>query len=308
MSDNQTVSFQSTEISWSRPLRFWLLIAFDIPSIICSLFILDHLLSSRTLRHDLHNHTIIILLLLALVFQLTDIPLYLDFILKGRVEPQTPSRCLIWWLVDLGFYNTAAIVLAWASIERHILIFHIQWLSILIFFPPCKQTYDYTLPVCSATPCYLLDPALGIWEMGVHGCLCTLIIAFFNITLLIRVVLHQKRSRRIFHWKKYRKMISQLLLISMLYLLFNLPIMIIWVARNCGLLADVGVEEQFVAFFLTYWVMLLLPMVSLFSLPHLKKNLMRLVCNRKTQQAIVFPLKITPNAAPDVHNTMKHTK
>ena len=123
MTDSGTVAFENTEISWPRSLRFWLLLISDIPSIICSIFVLYHLLINRKSRTALHNHTVIILLTIALLFQLTDIPWYLVFIQQGYVWPKIPARCLIWWLVDLGFYNTTALILSWTSIERHILVF-----------------------------------------------------------------------------------------------------------------------------------------------------------------------------------------
>jgi hypothetical protein len=317
MEENGTTTFDNSEISWPRSLRFWLLLIFDIPAIACSLFVLYHLLFDRIQRHALHNHTIIVLLILALVFQLIDVPWYLDFIRHGIVWPQTPAHCKVWWLVDLGFYNTAAIILAWTSIERHILIFHDRWVStqkkrfyvhylpliillsyatiyytVLIFFPPCEHTYPYTLPVCSATPCHLLIPVLGLWEMGVHGCLCTMIIACFSIALLVRVVMHRQRvANRALKWKKYRKMLIQLLSISAVYLLFNFPIMILSVARQCGLPANVGVEEELVAFFLTYWVMFLLPIVSLVSLPKLKKRISKLVYIFGHHQVTIHPTR-----------------
>jgi len=161
MEDNDTIVFENSEISWTCPFRFWLLLIFVIPSIICSLFIFYHLLFDQTLRRALNNHTISVLLILALIFQLIDILWYLDFIRRGIVWPQTSARCLVWWLVDLSFYNTIAIILAWAFIERHILVSYHQWIltrkkhffvhylplialllcatisyTILIFFPP----------------------------------------------------------------------------------------------------------------------------------------------------------------------------
>jgi len=301
MITNETIAFENSEISWPRPLRFWLLLIFDIPSIICSLFVLYHLLINQTSRYALHNHTVILLLTIALLFQLTDIPWYLDFIRKGSVSPPIPARCLIWWLVDLGFYNTASLILAWTSIERHILVFHGRWISnrkkrffvhylplvllisystiyytTVIFFPPCQHTFIYTLPVCAASPCHLLHPILGLWEMGVHGCLSTILVAFFSIALLVRVIVHKRRRHRKFRWKVYRKMIIQLLSISALYLLLNFPIMIISVARLCCLRSDIGVEVQQITFFLTYWVMFLLPFVALCSLPGLRKKMYRI--------------------------------
>jgi len=128
-----------------------------------------------------------------------------------------------------------------------------------------------------ATACHILYPIIGLWEMGVHGCLCMMIIAFSSIALLIRVIIQKHRHNQIFQWKKYRKMIFQLVSISALYLLFNLPAMVLVVARQCGLPADVGVEELLVAFFITYWVMLLLPIVSLMFLPGLKTRITKLV-------------------------------
>ncbi|CAF1349195.1 unnamed protein product [Adineta steineri] len=298
MTNSSETAFENTEIYWPRTLRFWLLLIFDIPSIICSLFVLYHLLINRASRHALHNHTIIVLLSIALCFQLTDIPWYLDFIRKGSVRPQIQARCLIWWLVNLGFYNTVSLILAWTSIERHILVFHDQWTStrkkrffvhylplvvlilysityytIVIFFPPCKHDYKYKLPVCAASPCHLFHPVLGVWEMGVHGCLSTIIVTFFSIALLLRVVHHKRRRHRVFRWKVYRKMIIQLLSISALYLLLNFPIMLFSVARFLGLPNHVGVQAQQITFFLTYWVMFLLPFVILSSLPGLRNKL-----------------------------------
>lgn len=315
MADNETNSFQTSEISLSRTVRFALLLLFDIPAITCSIFVLYHLITNRHLRLALHNHTIIVLLLLALVFQLTDVPMYLNFTRRGAVWPETPGHCLIWWLVDLGFYNTVGIVLAWASVERHILIFHADWTStkkqrilihyiplitlllyatiyytIVIFFPPCQHYYDYTLPVCSACPCHLLDPVLGMWEMGVHGCLCTIIITVFNIALLIRVLMYNTRGHRLFNWKKCHKVMIQVVCIATLYALFNFPIMIIWVARLCGMPRDAGVEVEHYAFFLTYWVMLLLPVVALLSLPRLKRKILKLVFNPKKHRVGIVPI------------------
>jgi len=317
MTTRETVAFENSEISWPRRLRFWLLLIFDIPSIICSIFVLYHLLINRTSRYALHNHTVILLLIIALLFQLTDIPWYLHFICKGSVSPPIPARCLLWWLVDLGFYNTASIILAWTSIERHILVFHDRWVStkrkrffvhylpllilifyltiyytIVIFFPPCQHTFIYTLPVCAASPCHLFHPILGLWEMGIHGCLSTILVAFFSIALLVRVIVHKRRRNRRFRWKIYRKMIIQLLSISALYLLLNFPIMLMSVARLCGFPPDIGVETQQITFFLTYWVMFLLPFVALCSLPGLRKKLYEMgFLKRQRRRTVTMRMK-----------------
>ncbi|CAF3730329.1 unnamed protein product [Rotaria sp. Silwood1] len=90
-------SFESSEISLSAFVRFWILILFDIPSIACTFFLLFHLILNRTLRHEINNHIIIILLIFGLAGQLIDIPLYLTFITHaGIVFPSTSATCLIW--------------------------------------------------------------------------------------------------------------------------------------------------------------------------------------------------------------------
>ena len=304
-----SILFENSEIPWPRPLRFWLLLIFEVPAVSTSLFALTFILTNRAARSATHNHTIIVLLVLGLINQLIDVPWHLDFLQKGIVSPSTPARCLVWWFVNLGIYNTASLVLAWMSIERHILVFHNRWttnrrkrfmihslplISILIyamayytwviFYPPCRHTFVYTLVICSATPCYLHHAFLGIWDMGVHGGLSTVIIACFSVGLLIRVLVKRRHQYRIAHWRKYRKMILQLLPVSIMYLIFNLPTMVLWVARLSGLPGGVIADAQLINYFLSYWVMLLLPMVSLTSLID-ACNSLRDACRRRLTRA-----------------------
>ena len=310
--NDSVLAFDNSEIPWSRPLRFWLLLIFDVSAILASLVILTHLFSTSHARSALHNHTMIVLLILGLLFQLIDITWYLDFIQRGIVSPSTPLHCLVWWFIDLGIYNTSSLIVAWMSVERHILVFHDRWVvshrqrilfhylplfSILIyatiyyiwliFFPPCQHEYVYTLPVCSATPCHLLDPILGRWEMGVHGCLSTLIIACSSIGLLIRVIIQKYRQNQVFQWRKYRKMIIQLFSVSLLYLIFNLPAMLIWLRLTWTTPTYAVVQAQLITFFLTYWVMMLLPIVALTSLADLRNKIKNLFRRRRDNQIMV---------------------
>jgi hypothetical protein len=58
----------------SNTVKFWSYLTILIPSIVCSLFAIYHLLSDRTLRRSLNNHVIIVLLIIGLVPQVTDYP------------------------------------------------------------------------------------------------------------------------------------------------------------------------------------------------------------------------------------------
>ena len=94
---NTSILFENSEILWPRPLRFWLLLIFEVPAVTTSLFALTFILTNRAARSAIHNHTIIVLLVLVLINQLIDVPWHLEFLQKGIVSPSTPARCLVWW-------------------------------------------------------------------------------------------------------------------------------------------------------------------------------------------------------------------
>ncbi|CAF3408120.1 unnamed protein product, partial [Rotaria sp. Silwood2] len=200
----------------------------------------------RSLRQSLNNHAIIVLLIVTLAIQSIDIPWYIDFARHGSVFSQTPLVCLIWWLIDICFYNSMTVIFAWISLERHILIFYDQWLSTLkkrlfvhylplaiiiaylvsfyfvaMLVIPCENEYVYTLPVCGNTPCYLLEPVIGIWDSGINGYLPNLIVIVANIALIVRVAVQKRRRRQGVQWRKHRRMIIQMLSIAGLYIPFS---------------------------------------------------------------------------------------
>ena len=106
------------------PVQFWIYMIFDILSILCSLFVLYYLLFTRTLRHALHNHIIIILLFVGLIYELTTIPWLLYRLRYGNPWILTPIFYLFSYFFDYGLFSIQIILCAWATIERHILIFY----------------------------------------------------------------------------------------------------------------------------------------------------------------------------------------
>ena len=68
-------------------------------------------------------------------------------------------------------------------------------------------------------------------------------------------------------------MIIQMLSISALYLVLNLPIAIRLAAHACGMPANIGADAQLYTYFIAYWIPLLLPFVCLASMPELWKIL-----------------------------------
>ncbi|CAF0914639.1 unnamed protein product [Adineta ricciae] len=308
-----TASFDTDEVAIPRPIRFWLLLLLDIPSIICTFFILYHLLIDRNLRWQLNNHSTIILLLFGSTIQLIDIPLNLDFIANsGRVKPSNSILCRCWWIVDIGFYNGITIIMAWSAFERHILVFRDQWVStrkrrfllhylpliillcyiyifyvMVIFFPPCQNRYNYTLPVCNNFPCYLHDPILGKWDSCVNNIFPTVLISLFVVALVLRVYRQKRRLNQPIQWRKQRKLIIQLVPISVLYLIVNIPLNFLIFVHLCGVLEQSGGDVQLTFDFLGYLLILIFPFVNLASISELrKKTSLQRLFSMRTQRRV----------------------
>ncbi|CAF1125062.1 unnamed protein product [Adineta steineri] len=315
-SDN---TFASSEISLPRPIRFWLMLLFNIPSIICSFCLILHIIIDRIQRYALQNHTILLILVFGLPIQLMDINFYLVFFRYGSVQPSKPFICLLWWLADYGFYIGGIILMAWLAIERHILIFHNRlvgnqrgrfyfhylpliiiltyiflFYSIVIFFLPCQNTYDYLVPVCGASPCYQTYGILCMWEFIVNTTTPIFLEGIGSISLVVRVQWQKQRLNKSTQWRKQRRMTIQLCLISSLNLILNLPIYLIPLAHLCGLPSEYGIQAELYFFFLGYFVIFLFPFASLCQFPKLRKiiimKILNVISKRSRHTAVVAPI------------------
>ncbi|CAF3985620.1 unnamed protein product [Rotaria sp. Silwood1] len=249
------------------------------------------MLSSQTRRQAINNHVIILLLFNNLIYELIDISLFLNYYRLDTVSPATQSLCLIWIFIDEALYSVSTITVAWASIERHILIFHNQWLSssrrrflihyvpmmllvsyiilfhfVVIVFPPCENRYDYTQEICGHQLCFHNSKLIGTWDSIAHNIIPTLTIVIFSITLLVRVLLQNRRMHRIVQWRKHRKMAIQLLSISALYLFLYIPYMCMELTHLCCISPESSNNFEEYAQFFSYYVIFLLPFVCLVSL------------------------------------------
>ena len=301
----------------SRRVQFWTILSFEIPSLACTIYLLYHLLSKARLRQALHNHVIIIFLSLIFLAEVIDNPLYLDaYLHHGRNSfVSSPVICLIWWLIDYGAYGSLNVFLAWASFERHILIFHYnRFLSTrrkrilfhylplgiisiylsgfyigVMMFAPCENTFNYELEACGVTPCYEGIPWLNIWDHLVNGTLCILIEAVGSISLLARTIYRRYRVQQSVHWRKHRKMTVQLLSISTLSLGISLPqALIVTIQNTVPGMADFASQVGSYFFYLTTFIVLLLPFICLRCLPELWRQ--QWLCFRRRCQRTVIPV------------------
>jgi len=313
MSSEDEDSLLPSEIAIPRIVRFWIMIPFYIPSVICSFFILYHSIADRKLRQALHNHVIILLLIINLIVELTNIPWILNYYRSGDVWLHTPSFCSTWIFTDEGLYITTTLLFSWATIERNILIFHSQLVStkykfilfhclpiifvllycicynaIVVIFPPCKDEFQYTELMCGAPLCYLEENrAVAIWDVIVNDLIPTIIIIVCSITLLLRFLYQKYRMNQPIRWRNYRKMIIQLLSISVLYLVIYIPRLLMEFIYLCGVPEEVGADFMLYAEFFAYYGNFLLPFVCAGSMPGLQKKINKIFpCCRRLMRTV----------------------
>ena len=133
----------------SSYIHGWLYLVPLIPSILVAILVLYHSLNSRVLRTALNNHVIILLLSCGLIENLTDIIWCIDYYWTGFALSPTPAFCVTWIFMSSTLYVAVSILTAWVSIERHILIFHSNWLGTKI---KCFFFHYLPLAVCIMWP------------------------------------------------------------------------------------------------------------------------------------------------------------
>ncbi|CAF1321760.1 unnamed protein product [Adineta steineri] len=303
---NLNISSTSSQDIIPPILKFWLYLIFHIPSFFCTLFVLYHLLFDRTLRRSLNNHVIIVLLFTVLFCEVTNYPWMLYY--YYHTTWQKPYVfCVVWGFIDWAVYMLQLLLFAWASIERHILIFHDQWVStkrkrfwihyfplifillywfifytFVYFYPTCQNQYDSTNMICMDA-CLFDIFSFRAFETFVNNIIPSLTIVISSVLLLLRVFRQKYRMCQQIQWRKHRKMTIQLLWIAVLYLLITSPWAIIIFLRLCGLPPNIGAGFENIAVFLSYYIVLLFPFVSLLSLPELYNKLKK-ICHRQPRQ------------------------
>ena len=315
--DNRS-SDQSTphshDIAIPHFVQFWLILPFYIPSVVCSLFVLYHFITVRSLRVALHNHVIIILLSVNLVVQLTSMLWNLIYYYQEYALWPIPFFCIVWITVDEGLHIAITVFFAWAAIERHILIFHdrlvstrqktilfhylpisiiflylIFYIPIVIIFPPCENTYDYDQLVCGYPLCYYDLRVLTVWDVVINHCVPTILIIAGSIGLLCRILHQKSRMRQPIRWRNYRKLTIQLLSISFLYLVLHTPHTLMEFMYLCGIPEEVGADFMSYTEFFSYYSNLLLPFICAGSIPELKTKLRHMLSCCKGSARTVHP-------------------
>ncbi|CAF2748917.1 unnamed protein product [Rotaria sp. Silwood2] len=133
-----------------------------MPSILISIYILYKFIVDRQFCSHINNHSIIAMIIISFIDTTTELPITLQYLRVGYVQPDAKTFCLFWICVT--------------------------WLS----------TFDWITNVL----------------------LLSVSIPFASKSLLARVLFQAKKMKRILTWRSTRKLTLQLMVISILYLLF----------------------------------------------------------------------------------------
>ncbi|CAF0989538.1 unnamed protein product [Adineta ricciae] len=294
--NHSTVNVRSLAISMSDfySILFSIYLLLIIPSISCSLFALYHFLYDRNLRQALHNHIIIVLLILNLIYELTVMICMIHYFRNFQTFPPSVTFHVIYGYFDWTFYIVESILYAWVTIERHVLIFHDKLIAtktkrilihyfppvfiivycfvyhgIVFFFWPCANN-NKTISSIFFTPCAFQNSSLFLYEMITHYVSPILIIVISSCTLLVRVIWRKYQVQRRISWSRYRKMAVQVLTISCLYVIFIFPYIFMNFLYICGVPVDMENDFFLVAPYLAYFTFLLFPVVAVGSLPEFR--------------------------------------
>jgi hypothetical protein len=316
MADNSTFIEDSNGVHAFDPplaktIKFWLILFGICMSAPCYLFVIYHILKDRALREGLHNHSIIINLFINFPIVVIDLPMNLIYLHLGYILPSTPAACLLWQLLDYGFWFGDIVLTFWTSIERHILIFHSNMMNTarkrfffhlvplvffslycplvytyLIFFYPITHTYDFTVFLCGGPYYYIGIPAWLIWyESLAHYVLPIFLLIMIGIVLLLRVIIQKRQLSLSIGWRQYRKMTIQFSLLSLVYL-FDLPYIMVTIVRWSGF-PEFGIDYQGPYFFyMNYIPTILFPFAILGTMPDLKRKFAALLIIKRNQRGL----------------------
>ena len=264
-----------------------------VPSIICSLYTLVRLLFDRNLRTAIHNHTCLLLLVISILDAFFNHPLTLNYLRTNRVTPSTDTTCLVWNFFNSIFVVSTYWTMAWGTIEKHILIFAPTLLvtqrnrfllhylplflttfvypviaaMIFILFYPCQNKFDMSSLYC-AFPCSLSIRSVALYTRFAHNFIPAFTVVSATALLIMRVIKHKRHIRtNRFTWRRYRRMVSQSLSLSSLFLILTLPATTVSIVQNCCQ-ATFAADLQISVFnFLLRFLTIFMPFICLSSLP-----------------------------------------
>ncbi|CAF1189400.1 unnamed protein product [Adineta steineri] len=265
------------------------------------------------LRKALHNHVIIAIVFVGLILQFIDVSALAYYWRTGTVLVSTRAFCFAWLSIHtIGLIGTTILV-AWGSVERHILIFHpnlirtktkrffFHYLPLVIcmmfpgvfyitmlFIVPCSTTVSYNKVSCGLYACIAVNPSIALYDSVVNYIIPPFIIVIFSVALIIRVLASKCRARQRIEWRNYRKMAIQLLSISFLYMFLYCPTIFLYATYVAGLLPYITATGYYSDLnYFGYFAVTLTPLICALSMPELRtKFKICFPCCRRCRAAV----------------------
>ncbi|CAF1218307.1 unnamed protein product [Adineta steineri] len=278
------------------------MLIFDIFAIVLSIVIFCYFLLNRQARSKQKNHGWLILLIMNFFQLILDLPMPMSYYYLGTVWPTSNIYCTWWIWCEYSVNSISLFLMAWISIERHIIIFHphamlhaswrkrifhflipifcLIWAPLFFFVvvvinPQCTNVWDYNLITCGI-PCYFTINILVQFDFIFDIVFPIIIIMIANLTLVIRVL----SRRQAVNWRRHRKMVLQLWIVSSLYMGFWLPTTITQLIQMT-IMPTFMIDQLATMQFVIYFIPLLLPMICLSALPELVKKIMDFIRFRR---------------------------
>jgi hypothetical protein len=293
-------SISNATVDLSNEIKYIIMQICLIPSIICSIFTLTHLLLNRHLRSTLNNHTSLILLIISTFDSFFSHPLTLNYLRISHVVPSTNTMCLFWNFVNLIFTVSTYWTMAWGSVERHLLIFHTPLFNnqrgrvlfhyiplfittilypivaniVVILLYPCQNQFNMVSLFCGF-PCSLKVPSVALYTRFAHQFIPVFIVAGATLTLIIRVIKKKRQIQtNLFNWRRCHRIIIQLLALVSVFLILTLPATTVSIVQNCCLPNFAVIVEVSYLNFLVRFVTIFMPFFCLSSLPEIRSKLL----------------------------------
>ncbi|CAF5172617.1 unnamed protein product, partial [Rotaria sp. Silwood1] len=136
------------------------------------------------------------------------------------------------------------------------------------------------------------------YDISANWLSCTIATFLSDVALIIRVLWHKHiRLRQPIRWRKHRKMVIQLLSVSIFTSSLSTPLLIFYLIRYFGNLSvNIDPKVQYSLLYLLLFSILSLPFIMILSLPqeYWLSKWKRMFCNRRRRTQIAVAATI-PN-------------
>ncbi|CAF0925519.1 unnamed protein product, partial [Didymodactylos carnosus] len=262
----------------------------------------------------------------------TELPITLKFLHTGSVfhvpieSLQFADNFCLFWLVYNYILNvTGLFLITYTTIERYLLIFYrtmfIKKMNLFLFhyvpilfsiiYPllfyigviliyPCENHFSYTSFVCGQ-PCYQFNLIPTLVECFLNLLTPVCITTIINLLIIVRILIQKHRMKQASTWNKNKKMVIQLLWISILYIFTWVPLTISLLLSNFDSTTTPWLTSIIVDYlnYLTYLAGLLCPFVCIMALSEVRKKIM-IVYRTTYFYRIIQQQRVGPSLTRDI--------